>query len=121
MQDILALTRDIIALIKDNQVEAAKHLVTEAVRRHDEKSGKVLSEAIIQVNIKLQQMKEQRKLLRQTVQALPDKERIFAEVQIEAIVDKIYAEDIAGLKERKRALSRPAEFEVSSVGGASDR
>ena len=107
MQDILSLTRDVIALIKDQQVEEAERLVTQAVRRHEEETGRARSEAIIQVNIKLQQIKLQRDLLRQTVLALPEKDRMFAEIQIEEVVDKILADEISGLKARKRVIARP--------------
>lgn len=107
MQDIISLTRDIIALIKDQQIEEAERLVTEATLLHLGEAGQVRTAAIYTINVELSKIKRQRDLLRQTVQALPDKERLFAEVQIEALVDKIFANEIAGLKERKRTLSRP--------------
>ena len=107
MQDIISLTRDIIALIKDQQVEAAERLVTEATLLHLGESGRVRTEAINTINIELSKIKRQRDILRQTVQALPEKEQLFAEVQIEAVINRIFTDEIAGLKERKRVLSRP--------------
>jgi len=107
MQDLLAIMRELTALIRANQTEAAAEKVEQALKKQSDDVYKVRTLAITQINNELQKMKRDHDCLEQAVQALPEKERLFAEQQIESVVDKLYTNEMAALRHEKRKLSRP--------------
>lgn len=108
MQDLLSIMGDLVTLISERELEAAERMAASALRKGAAGTHEVRSAAVHEMNLQLQRIKRGRDALRESVQGLPEKERIFAQVQIEEVVEQIFTEEIAALKARKRKLSRPS-------------
>ena len=52
----------------------------------------------------------ERKQVHESIQTLPEGERLFAEAKIKPILDEIFNNEIANLKTEKRRWSRPREL-----------
>jgi len=108
MTDTLTLAKELVALIKDRELEQAALKVKTAFEKMSQDSFRSRVGSIEAVNLELQRHIKQRTNLKAAVLGLPEEERIFVEVQIEAIIDKVYEPAITALKAKKRALARPA-------------
>ena len=107
MQDWLTVMRELSALIRAYKIEAGDEKVDQATEKQSNTSLIERQRAITQINSELQKIKGKCDLLRQTVQSLPEKERIYAEQQIQSVIDKHFVPAIAELKVKKRKLSKP--------------
>jgi len=109
MTDAVALVKDLVALLKEHEIEMAARKATAALLQMSRESYDSRGLAINAINRELQKLSMQRKNLRAAILDLPENERIFAQVQVEAVVDKIYEPAITAMKKEKRALARPAK------------
>lgn len=109
MMDAVTLVKDLVTLVKEREIEAAARKATEALQEMSRVSYESRGLAINAINLELQRLSMQRKCLRAAILDLPEKERVFAQVQVEAVVDKIYEPAITAMKKEKRALARPAK------------
>ena len=106
MQDFVSLVRDVVAYLHANELDAAAQRVREAASAQAEVSHKCRSEVITEINRALSEAKRQRELLRNAVRALPASHQIFAEVQIEAVIDSMLNAEIVRLRGAKRRGGR---------------
>jgi hypothetical protein len=105
--DLIALARDIVALLRDHECEQALQRVRTArrdlaARRFDERA-----EVINRINSVVHRLRAEREKVRATVTFLPEQERLFAEFQIEPLLDEVFNREIAGLLAVKRRHSTP--------------
>jgi len=107
MMDIFSISKEMIALIRAKQIEAAAERVRIALRIFNEKIFKERSEKITVINRNIQFIKKQQKKLLELVNALPQEERIFAEHQIKEVLNQIYTDELCRLKAEKRRCSKP--------------
>lgn len=107
MTDAVTLVKDLVALVKEHEIETAARKATAALRQMSRESYGSRGRAINTINIELQRLAMQRNRLRAAILDLPESERVFAQVQVEAVVDKIYEPAITAMKKEKRALARP--------------
>ena len=108
MTDTVTLVKELVSLIKDRELEQAALKAKTAFERMYQESFRCRVGAIEAANLELQRHIKQREKLKAAVLELPEEERIFVEVQVEAVIDKVYEPVITALKAKKRALARPA-------------
>lgn len=106
MQDFLSLLRDVLACLRASELGAAARRVREAANAQAEASHTCRSTAIGEINRVLHEAKRQREELRKAVHDLPAPDRLFAEVQIEAVIDSILNGEIVRLREAKRRSAK---------------
>lgn len=107
MNDLLVVLHDVIRLLKAEQLEAAANRLKQAKRIQEERSYIERQKAVAIINHEIREIKRQRDRIRQIGSSLPETQRFFAERQIDRIVEFLCASELAELRARKRALSRP--------------
>lgn len=104
--DLLSLARDVISLLRAREREKALERVQAACRQHASLSYEARAELVYQINLALYRLRWERDCVRSAVRTLPEDERLFAEAQIESILD-IFNKEIASLLATKRRWSGP--------------
>lgn len=107
--DAVNLAKELVALVKAHELDLAARKAAAALEKMSRESFVCRGEAIEAINLELQRHIRQRQLLMAAVLGLPEEERIFVEVQVEAVIDKVFEPAITALKAKKRALARPTK------------
>lgn len=105
--DLLSLARNLVSLLEAREREKALERVHAAHRQHALRSYEVRSEVVHGINLAVHRLRRERDRVRAAVQMLPEGERLFAETQIEPILDDIFNQEIASLLTAKRRWSGP--------------
>jgi len=104
--DLLSLARELVRLLRERELEQALQRVRAARRDHATRSFEERAGVITQVNLTIHRLRAEREKVRAMVTSLPEKERLFAEGQIEPILDEVFNGEIAELKAVKRRQSK---------------
>jgi hypothetical protein len=105
--DLIALARDLVDLFREHELEKARERVRAARCKHATRSFDERAEVIHHVNLAIRRLRSEREEVRVAVFGLPDDEKLFAEAQIEPVLDEVFNAEIAALKAVKRVKSRP--------------
>ena len=105
--DLFSISKEMIALMREKQIEAAAERVRIALRICNEKIFTEQSKKITVINRNIQFIKKQNKKLWELANALPQEERIFVEHQIKEVINQIYTDELCRLKAEKRRYSKP--------------
>lgn len=100
------LVGDLIGLIKAGEIDSAIKKIGEAEIRHAHEVFVGRQLAIDEINQQIRKILMQKKLLNQTIENLPESEKIFAEAQLYAICSEFIDKQIAQLRFQKRKFSR---------------
>jgi hypothetical protein len=105
--DLLSIAVEITELIKSNELDAAIHRIEQANAAKIQVCVTGRSQEIDEINRAIIKAKTVQGDLRQAVLRLPSEERLFAEFQIERVIEQHFAPEISKLLERKRKISLP--------------
>ena len=107
MNDYLTLLNNAIEILRNNELKIAAAKVADALEVHARMSYHCRADTILEINKNIKLISNQLTILRGIVRSLSDLERMFAEIQIENTVEKIYIKELTMLKALKRRMSKP--------------
>jgi hypothetical protein len=106
MQDLLQLMRELVSLVRFHEVAAAAQRLERAESQHAAYCYLARSALITEINRVLREAKQERDALREAVRALPERDRLFAEVQVEEVIDRMLGPEITRLRAQKRHMAK---------------
>lgn len=107
INDLLALGNELVALIHAHEIDAAAARIAEATRNFHLRDVESRGREIQEINKSLHAIETICKRLRFSVGNLPVKEQVFAKLQIEDVIEKIFNPELHALRKRKNELSKP--------------
>lgn len=105
--DICQFVGDLVGLLKAGEVDEAARVVNEASKMRSVRLFDCRQATVSAINRTLLNLQRQRDELVAAVERMPERERMFARVQVEEIASMILDGEITRLKAEKRRLSRP--------------
>lgn len=107
MSNYLTLLNNAIEFIKNNEIQIAVAKIADALKDHARMNYHCRADTILEINKNIKMINNQLVILRGLVRSLSDIERMFAEIQIENAIEKIYIKELTVLKALKRRMSKP--------------
>lgn len=106
--DLTRLAAALVHLLRERAVEAARDRVR-AARDRQRASVFVEQAALVsELNRTLARLRAERDQIRQALETLPPRERTFARIELEPLLDELFNAEIASLRSRKRRAATPA-------------
>lgn len=105
VNDLLYLAAELVDLIHAHEIEAAAARVTMAAREMDQKHADCRGKKIQEISANIAAIKAARDRLREAVNQLPEREKIFARHQVEDAIAKLFGSKLAELRKEKVSLS----------------
>ncbi len=107
MNDIVSITSDIIQLLQQRELEKAFEKVNIARKEMDQTSYISRSLVITEINKNIKKIMLNKLKLAQTIDVLPDQQKVFANYQIWKVCNKLFTDELVRLETEKRRLSKP--------------
>lgn len=104
--DIFSIGADLIALVRAHELQAAIRKVNERLRAASAECFAANALAITEINRFIKAAELERERVLAEIGKLPSDERRHAALELKGLVDRLFSDEIARLRSRKRTLSR---------------